>query len=135
MIVKRPATRNITYTTKLMFDYSQSDFEAGTRERQVFNLKAEDKVSMELWGITQEDWEYEPVFFFGEWSETKMRYMITMLGCVSFMNWYYNEDSFLKLLWEMCCMNHWKSIRPILLIRLYWMRIRVNGLNFLIYPK
>ena len=49
---------------------------------------------MELWGITQEDWEYEPVFFFGEWSETKMRYMITMLGCVSFMNWYYNEDSF-----------------------------------------
>lgn len=71
VIVKRPATRNITYTTKLMFDYSQSDFEAGTRERQVFNLKAEDKVSMELWGITQEDWEYEPVFFFGEWSETK----------------------------------------------------------------
>ena len=65
VIVKRPATRNITYTTKLMFDYSQSDFEAGTRERQVFNLKAEDKVSMELWGITQEDWEYEPVFFFG----------------------------------------------------------------------
>lgn len=64
VIVKRPATRNITYTTKLMFDYSQSDFEAGTRERQVFNLKAEDKVSMELWGITQEDWEYEPVFFF-----------------------------------------------------------------------
>ena len=64
VIVKRPATRNITYTTKLMFDYSQSDFEAGTRERQVFNLKAEDKVSMELWGITQEDWEYEQVFFF-----------------------------------------------------------------------
>ncbi|WP_280643573.1 DUF4843 domain-containing protein [Butyricimonas virosa] len=98
VIVKRPATRNITYTTKLMFDYSQSDFEAGTRERQVFNLKAEDKVSMELWGITQEDWEYEPVFFFGEWSETKMRYMITMLGCVSFMNWYYNEDSFFEAL-------------------------------------
>ena len=97
-IVKRPATRNITYTTKLMFDYSQSDFEAGTQERQVFNLKAEDKVSMELWGITQEDWEYEPVFFFGEWSETKMRYMITMLGCVSFMNWYYNEDSFFEAL-------------------------------------
>ena len=98
VIVKRPATRNITYTTKLMFDYSQSDFEAGTQERQVFNLKAEDKVSMELWGITQEDWEYEPVFFFGEWSETKMRYMITMLGCVSFMNWYYNEDSFFEAL-------------------------------------
>ena len=96
VLVRRPATQNVTYTTELVFDYAQSDFKAGTEERQVFKLVAEDKVSLELWGITEEYWEYEPVMFFGAWSETKMRYMITMLGCTNFEAWYYADDSF----WE-----------------------------------
>lgn len=99
ILVKRPATHNTTYTTELLIDYNQSDFKAGTDERQVFKLKAEDRVSLELWGLTEEDWENEPIFFFGDWSETKMRYMITMFGCTDFLGWYWEEDSFYEALY------------------------------------
>lgn len=87
VVVKRPATRSATYTTELVFDYAQSDFKAGTEERQVFKLEAEDRVSLELWGIDAEFWEYGVADYFGPWSETKMRYMITLFGCTDFMSW------------------------------------------------
>lgn len=108
--VKRPVTRNATYTTELVFDYAQSDFLPGTIERQVFQLKAEDKVSLELWGITEEFWEYEPVMLLGEWSEAKMRFMLTLFGCVKFEDWYdyYFYDILLdNMVYE--CLKEYKS--------------------------
>lgn len=100
VLVKRPPTRDEMYTTTLVFDYAQSDFEAGTEERQVFKLEAEDRVSMELWDMTEEDWEYEAEEYFGAYSETKMRYVITRLGCADFWEWYWSADSFWELLDE-----------------------------------
>lgn len=92
VVVKRPASRNVVWTTRLVFDYEHSDFRAGTAERQEFLLKAEDKVSLELWGMSQEEWDSEPVEFFGEWSETKMRFMMTLLGCYKFQEWFWSDE-------------------------------------------
>ena len=95
VLVKRPAERNAVYTADLVFDYARSDFKAGTDERQVFPLKARDEVTMELWGITEEEWEYYGIFF-GDYSETKARFLITAFGCVSFNDWTM-EDEFMDI--------------------------------------
>lgn len=85
--VKRPAKRNQEYEVKLMFDYDHCDFEPGTLERQVFNLKCRDKVTMELWGTSQTEWDGYYSMLFGEWSDTKIRFIITMVGAVSLPAW------------------------------------------------
>lgn len=100
VVVKRPSEHDVFYTTELVFDYVKSDFSAGTEERQVYKLKAQDKVSLELWGISEEEWESEPVMLFGEWSQTKMRYMMTLLECTKFNEWYFNADNFYQALEE-----------------------------------
>lgn len=87
ILVKRPATHNATYTTDLTFDYDHSDFRAGTAERQIFKLKAMDKVTMELWGTTEEEWMDYYGMFFGDYSDTKARFIITKFGCLSLSEW------------------------------------------------
>lgn len=92
IVVKRPATRNVIYTADLIFDYARSDFKPGTKERQIFKLKAEDTVSLKLWGTDQEEWDSYYVMFFGAYSETKVRYLITKYGAASFPVWTASND-------------------------------------------
>lgn len=90
--VKRPVKRNQEYKAKLMFDYENCDFEPGTLERQVFNLKCQDKVTMELWGTSQAEWEDYYSMLFGEWSDTKIRFIITTIGAISLPTWEGSRD-------------------------------------------
>lgn len=87
VLVKRPALHDVAHTADLTFDYTLSDFKAGTLERQIFTLKAEDKVSLELWGATEEEWEGFYGMIFGDYSNTKARFVITAFGCVSLSEW------------------------------------------------
>ena len=87
ILLKRPATRNATYSANLTFDYAQSDFEAGTLERQFFRLKAEDTVNLGLWGSNEEEWDGYYAMYFGDYSETKARYLITKYGGTSLNEW------------------------------------------------
>ncbi|WP_099290173.1 MULTISPECIES: DUF4843 domain-containing protein [unclassified Butyricimonas] len=88
--LKRPATRNVEYSVDLTFDYEKSDFKAGTVERQVFNLKVEDSVSLELWGSDEKEWNDYYSLFFGAYSETKVRYLITKYGETDLKKWNYS---------------------------------------------
>ena len=81
--VKRPAMRNVEYEAKIYVDYEKSEFAPGTEERQVFKLKCRDVVTPELWKVNS---LFDYVF--GEWSETKARFMITTIGMTSFADWY-----------------------------------------------
>lgn len=93
--VKRPDKKNVVYSTQLTFDYAQSDFSAGTLERQYFELEAMDSVSIELWGMSAMEWEYygaELEYFFGPMSDTKIRYIITSLGVTNLKIWYDSGD-------------------------------------------
>ena len=81
--VKRPARRNTDYEAGLEFDYEKSGFERGTLERQTYVLKFKDVVSKELWEVNETYFN----FYFGDWSETKARFMITVTGAVSFSKW------------------------------------------------
>ena len=87
ILLKRPATRNVTYSANLTFDYAQSDFEAGTLERQFFRLMAEDTVNLGLWGSYEEEWDGYYAMYFGDYSETKARYLITKYGGTSLNEW------------------------------------------------
>lgn len=100
VVIKRPATHKGTWSTKLIFDYARSDFRAGTLERQEFELKAQDSVSLKLWGTTQEEWDAELSggFFFGEYSDTKARFIMTLLGCTKFNEWY-DSDEFWEVIY------------------------------------
>lgn len=87
ILLKRPNSRNKVYTANLTFDYMASDFDAGTMERQYFRLKAEDSVNLELWGSYTEEWDYYYSMYFGDYSETKARYLITKYGATNLMEW------------------------------------------------
>lgn len=87
ILLKRPVTRNVFCSANLTFDYGQSDFSAGTLERQNFRLKAQNTVSLELWGTSEEEWDGYYSMFFGDYSETKARYLITKYGGTSFNDW------------------------------------------------
>ncbi len=94
--VKRPTKRNLEYEAEVSIDYEKSDFEAGTVERQVFKLKCRDVVTQELWNVNSL-FDY----LFGEWSETKARFMITTIGMTSFSDWYSSatfDQDYYKLL-------------------------------------
>lgn len=96
MVVRRPAIRGTVYSTNLKFDYNQSDFKAGTLERQVFKLAAQDKVNLELWDTTEEEWNDYYQNFLGSYSETKIRYLITRYHKTSLTDWV-NSSSFTDL--------------------------------------
>ena len=87
ILLKRPEIRNVEYTADLTFDYEKSDFKAGTAERQVFKLKVQNTVNMELWGTYKEEWDDYYSIFFGPYSETKARYLITKYGCTKLNEW------------------------------------------------
>lgn len=87
LIVERPAQRNLVCRSELEFDYEQSDFKRGTVERQIYKFEASDVVNMELLGINEAYWNDYPVYFVGNWSETKARFIITTLGITSFATW------------------------------------------------
>lgn len=91
ILLKRPATRNTEYVADLTFDYEKSDFKAGTVERQVFKLKAEDSVNLELWGSNEKEWNDYYSLFFGAFSETKARYLITKYGGTDLKTWDFDE--------------------------------------------
>lgn len=91
ILLKRPAARNTEYAADLTFDYEKSDFQAGTVERQVFKLKAEDAVSLKLWGSNEKEWNDYYSLFFGAYSETKARYLITKYGGTDLKRWHYDE--------------------------------------------
>ena len=98
ILLKRPIDRNKVYVANLTFDYSRSDFSAGTIERQYFRLKAEDSVNLELWGSYAEEWEYYYSMYFGDYSETKARYLITKYGATNLMEWTMTNDFYDLLL-------------------------------------
>lgn len=83
IVLKRPAEHNKVYTTFLVFDYDHSDFTTGTLERQRFRLVVQDVVNMELWECSEMEWEY----YFGAYSETKLRYLITKYCADNFQDW------------------------------------------------
>lgn len=83
IIIKRPAKRGVEYKTNLIFDYENSDFSAGTDERQVLALSAQDSVSMDLWKVTE--WNES---FFGTYSNEKVRYLITQYGAKTYETCY-----------------------------------------------
>ncbi|MCQ4874672.1 DUF4843 domain-containing protein [Butyricimonas paravirosa] len=99
ILLKRPATRGVEYTADLTFDYDKSDFKAGTLERQVFKLKVRDEVSMELWGTYEEEWDGYYAMFFGPYSETKARYLITKYGGTILNEWIMT-DKFMEILYS-----------------------------------
>lgn len=99
ILLKRPDKRNVVYTTQLTFDYEKSDFKAGTLERQKFDLKAENTVNLELWGSYEEEWINYYAMFFGDYSETKARYLITKYGAVSLTDWT-ASSAFSKILYS-----------------------------------
>lgn len=90
ILLKRPATRNEEYAADLTFDYEKSDFQPGTVERQFFKLKAENTVSLALWGTTEKEWNEYYSLFFGVYSETKARYLITKYGATDLRKWQYD---------------------------------------------
>lgn len=94
--IRRPATRGTVYSTNLEFDYDQSDFEAGISERQVFRLTVRDSVSLKLWGTSEEEWRDYYSNYLGEYSETKIRYLITRYHEVSLNEWE-NSSNFTEL--------------------------------------
>ncbi len=104
VVMKRPPVRDTVYTTEVIFDYDRSDFKRGTEERQVFKLEARDEVSMELWKVTEEEWYVEddesPALFLGDYSNTKARFIITLLNCPDFSKWYNSEE-----FWEVIMSN------------------------------
>ena len=87
VLIKRPEKRNTEYSANLTFDYEKSDFKAGTVERQIFELKVENSVNLELWGSSQEEWDGYYSMFFGDYSETKARYLITKYGGTVLNEW------------------------------------------------
>ena len=104
VLVKRPPVHDTVYTTEVVFDYEHSDFKRGTEERQAFKLEARDVVSMELWKVTEEEWyvgdDYTPFMLLGDYSNTKTRFIITLLNCPDFSKWY-DSDEF----WEALMSN------------------------------
>ena len=87
VLIKRPEKRNTEYSAYLTFDYEKSDFKAGTAERQTFELRVENSVNLELWGSSQEEWDGYYAMFFGDYSETKARYLITKYGGTVLNEW------------------------------------------------
>lgn len=87
VLIKRPEKRNTEYSAYLTFDYEKSDFKAGTVERQTFELRVENSVNLELWGSSQEEWDGDYAMFFGDYSETKARYLITKYGGTVLNEW------------------------------------------------
>lgn len=87
IFLKRPVKQGKVYTAELIFDYDGSDFEAGTWERQVFRLSAQDSVSLELWGTTEEEWADYYKDHLGDYSATKVRYLITKYHKTSIEEW------------------------------------------------
>lgn len=90
--VKRPVKRDVEYKAELLFDYENSDFGAGTSERQAFSLTCQDKVTMEAWGTSQIEWDGYYCMYFGEWSDTKVRFIITTVGATSLPKWEASND-------------------------------------------
>lgn len=91
ILLKRPATRNEEYSADLTFDYEKSDFQPGAVERQFFKLKAENTVSLALWGTNEKEWNEYYSTFWGAYSETKARYLITRYGATDLNEWYYYD--------------------------------------------
>ena len=92
ILLKRPATRNVEYAAALTFDYEKSDFKAGTVERQLFKLKVQDAVNLSLWGASEAEWKGYYSMFFGDYSETKARYLITKYGATKLNEWTMRSD-------------------------------------------
>lgn len=107
--VKRPVKKNQEYKAKLVFDYDQCDFEPGTLERQAFNLTCQDKVTMELWGISQVEWDEYYCMYFGDWSDTKARFIITTVGATSLPKWESSYEFFDDYLYLLEVFEEYKS--------------------------
>ena len=107
--VKRPAKKNQEYKAKLVFDYDQCDFEPGTLERQAFNLTCQDKVTMELWGISQVEWDEYYCMYFGDWSDAKARFIITTVGATSLPKWESSYEFFDDYLYLLEVFEEYKS--------------------------
>ena len=85
IVIKRP-TRQISDTTRLVFDYANSDFTEGIDERQVIKLIIQDLVNKKLWNCADDLWAaYEK--YLGDYSDAKARFLMTQYGCASFESW------------------------------------------------
>ena len=50
-------------------------------------MRVENSVNLELWGSSQEEWDGYYAMFFGDYSETKARYLITKYGGTVLNEW------------------------------------------------
>lgn len=115
IVVHRPQ-KDSTVRVRLTFDYGQSDFIAGTEERQTFLLDYSDVVNMKVVNMTEDLWNnsysgYNAMWGmylntgFGRWNNAMARFLITFTGItdftkipelteLDFMTWTYKPTAF-----------------------------------------
>ena len=99
--LKRPANDEERISL-IRIDYEHSDFERGTYDRQEFMIKASNKISYEILGISETWWEDNYLsFILGPWSFTKARFICQTLGISNFYEWHNDPEHWDS--WGMTC--------------------------------
>lgn len=87
VLVKRVDLLDSLLEAELTFDYANSDFEAGTEERQFYSLSCYDVITIDLVNMSMVYWNYFYKRYLGTWSNVKARFIIKTLGVTDFLAW------------------------------------------------
>ena len=87
VLVKRVELLDTVLEAKLTFDYTHSDFQAGTEERQYYALTCYDVITISLVNMSMVYWNSFYKRYLGTWSNMKARFIIQTLGVTDFLAW------------------------------------------------
>lgn len=76
------------YKARLVFDYANSDVIRGAEELQEFSIAVTNNLTMDMLGLTMDDWEWGYEGVIGPFSFTKARVMIMVSKSTNIMNYY-----------------------------------------------
>lgn len=110
--VKRPAERNKEYKANLIFDFAQSDVASGLDSLLRYPITVTDEVNWEILQITEDDWEYSIAPYFGPYSDTKVRFMITAMKTTDFSSLTYSWMISRYLTMCQDALNHYNEVNP-----------------------
>lgn len=86
VLVKRPWLYDTLYQANLVFDYANSDVQAGSRERQMFKVSVRDELTFKMLGIDEATWLRYYQLRVGVFGEVKIRFMLSVLKTMNFKN-------------------------------------------------
>lgn len=110
--VNRPAERNKEYKANLIFDFDKSDVASGLDSLLRYPVTVTDEVNWEILQITEEDWEYYIAPYFGPYSDTKARFMITAMKTTNFSTLTYSWMVYRYLAMCQAALDHYNEVNP-----------------------